>query len=265
MNKNFLNTCLTIAGSDNSSGAGLQADLKVFTLLGVFGFSAITSITVQNSKGVKESIPVNPELLKKQIETIFEDFNVDVVKIGMLQTKENINVLINLFQKYKPKEIVLDTVIKSSSGKYLLDKDAIDKFKELIKISSIITPNTEEAKALVNIDINSVDDMKKASEKLLKLGTKAVYLKGGHMKFQNEIIDIFFDGSKMLEINYKKLPLKENIHGTGCVLSSAIASYLAKGESLENACLKGRKFLQNQIKRAIFLGSKYLYMPLTQQ
>lgn len=265
MKNKKIKTCLTIAGSDNSGGAGLQADLKVFSLLGVFGFSAITSITVQNSKGVKASIPVSPNILESQINAIFEDFKINAIKIGMLQTKENVEVLLNIFKNYRPKNIVLDTVLKSSSGKYLLDKNAIESFKKLIKFTAIITPNTEEAKVLTGIEISSLDDMKFACEKLLKLGAKVVYLKGGHMDFKETIVDIFFDGSKMIEVKYEKLPVKENIHGTGCVLSSAIASFLAKGENLENACLKGRKFLQNQIKNAIKLGSRYLYMPLTQQ
>jgi len=265
MKTNSLKTCLTIAGSDNSGGAGLQADLKVFTLLGVFGFSATTSITVQNSKGVKKSLPVDPQILKLQIQTIFEDFSVDAVKIGMLQTKENVKVLIDIIQKFKPKNVVLDTVIKSSSGKFLLDKDALEDFKHLIKIVDIITPNTEEAQEILNLKINSLDDMKLACEEFVKQGVKSVYLKGGHMDFKWEIVDVFFDGKNMIEIKNKKLNLNENIHGTGCVLSSAIASYLAKEQTLKDACLNGRRFLQNQIEKAVSLGSKYLYMPLTQQ
>jgi len=256
--------CLTIAGSDNSGGAGLQADLKVFTLLGVFGLSATTAITVQNSKGVKESIPVSSSVLSDQINSLIEDTKIDAVKIGMLQTRKNVEALIRILTEKNLKNVVLDTVIKSSSGKLLLEEKALGAFKHLIKLVDIITPNTQEAQVLTGKQIKSVEDMIDTCRLLLEQGVKAVHLKGGHMPFKEKIVDVYMDEDRYEVIEYPKLNVDRNIHGTGCVLSSAIAVYIAKGYEKLDAVKKARQFLQSQIENSFLFGKGYLYMPLTQ-
>ncbi len=255
---------LTIAGSDNSGGAGIQADLKVFSAFRVYGLSAITAITAQNSKGVVESTPVDPKLLKLQVESVLKDTTVDAVKIGMLQSKGNVQVVIDSILAFDLKNVVLDPVLVSSSGKPLLEEKAIDLFKKkLLPLVSVITPNTEEAKALTGINISSEKDMQKACLALIDFGVKAVYLKGGHLENNEDfVIDVGYIDGKFLKLIYPRAPVDKGIHGTGCVLSSAIAANLALGYSLEKSIRIARSFIQKQIEDAFRFGSGYLYMKL---
>jgi hydroxymethylpyrimidine/phosphomethylpyrimidine kinase len=252
---------LTIAGSDNSGGAGIQVDLKVFKECGLFGLSAITSITVQNSKGVQLTQAINPDILYSQIRSLAEDTKIDAVKIGMILSKENVNVISKAVKEFKLKNIVLDTVLKSSSGKYLLEKNAINDFIEyLIPLADIITPNKSEAEELTGLKIKTVEDMEKACKKLHNLGAKNVYLKGGHFDFKNQVIDVFYNGKKFIHLIYPKVKVK-NVHGTGCVLSSAIASNLASKYSLEKSVRIARAYIQEKIEKSFKFGKGYLYMP----
>ena len=255
---------LTIAGSDNSGGAGIQADLKVFSAFRVYGLSAITAITAQNSNGVVESTPVDPKLLKLQVESVLKDTTVDAVKIGMLQSKGNVQVVIDSILAFDLKNVVLDPVLVSSSGKPLLEEKAIDLFKKkLLPLVSVITPNTEEAKALTGISISSEEDMQKACLALIDFGVKAVYLKGGHLENNEDfVIDVGYIDGKFLKLIYPRAPVDKGIHGTGCVLSSAIAANLALGYSLEKSIRIARSFIQKQIEDAFRFGNGYLYMKL---
>ena len=253
---------LTIAGSDNSGGAGVQADLKVFKEFGLFGLSAITSITVQNSKGVQTTQPVDSDILYSQIKSLAEDTKINAVKIGMILTKENVNAIFRAIKEFNLKNIVLDTVLKSSSGKYLLEKESINDFmKKLVPLSDIITPNKLEAQELTGLKIKTIEDMEKACEKLYQLGVKNVYLKGGHFDFKGQVVDIFFNGKKFIHLIYPKVKIK-NVHGTGCVLSSAIASNLALGKSLEKSVKIARAYIQQKIEDSFKFGSGYFYMKL---
>ncbi len=253
---------LTIAGSDNSSGAGIQADLKVFKEFGLFGLSAVTSLTVQNSKGVQRTQPIDSDFLYNQIKSLAEDTKINAVKIGMILTKENVNAISKALKEFNLKNIVLDTVLKSSSGKYLLEKSGINEFIEnLIPLSNIVTPNKLEAEELTGIKIKTIEDMEKACEKLYQLGAKNVYLKGGHFDFKGQVVDIFFNGKKFIHLIYPKVKVK-NVHGTGCVLSSAIASNLALGKGLEKSVRIARSYIQQKIEDSFKFGSGYFYMKL---
>ncbi len=257
-----MNKVLTIAGSDNSCGAGIQADLKVFKEFGLFGLSAITSLTVQNSKGVKETIPVSSDILYKQIESLCEDTKIDAVKIGMILTKENVKAIHKGIKDFNLKNIVLDTVIKSSSGKYLLEKNAINEFiDKLIPLSDVITPNRLEAEVLTGIKIKDINNMERACEILINTGVKSVYLKGGHFNTKDKIIDIFYNGKEFLYLEYPKVKIK-SIHGTGCVLSSAIASNLAVGRKLEKSVRIARAYIQEKIENSFKFGKGYFYMKI---
>ncbi|RMA97082.1 bifunctional hydroxymethylpyrimidine kinase/phosphomethylpyrimidine kinase [Hydrogenothermus marinus] len=253
---------LTIAGSDNSGGAGVQADLKVFKDFSVFGLSAITSITVQNSQAVYEVIPVSSKVLYNQIKAIAEDTKIDAVKIGMILTKENVNAIYQAIKDFNLKNIVLDTVIKSSSGKYLLEENAIKDFKtKLLPLVDLITPNKLEAEVLTGIKINNLEDLENACIKLHKIGAKNIYLKGGHFDFKNQVIDIFFNGKKFIHLIYPKVKVK-NVHGTGCVLSSAITANLANKKSLEKSIKIARAYIQQKIEDSFKFGKGYFYMKL---
>ncbi len=255
---------LTIAGSDNSGGAGIQADLKVFSLFNVFGLSAITAITAQNSEGVIDSKAVEPELLRLQIETILQDATVDAVKVGMLQSKENVELVADIIKKYNLKNVVLDPVLVSSSGKPLLEEEGL-KFliKGLLPLVKVITPNTNEAEVLTGVKIKSIDDMKKACIKLKEMGVSTVYIKGGHLENKDDVVvDIALIEGKFITLTYPRVPLDNNVHGTGCVLSSAIAANLALGYPLEKSIRIARSFIQQQIEDAFKFGEGYLYMKL---
>ena len=245
---------LTIAGSDNSGGAGIQADLKVFSAFGVYGMSAITAITVQNSLGVQQSIPVPPETVYSQIEAVVTDIGVDAFKTGMLQTEENVLAVAEAVKKFKMKNFVCDTVIKSKNGKYLLDKYAIETFiKEIIPMTDIITPNTDEAKVLTGIQIKTVQDMKRAAKELVKMGANISVIKGGHLPQEDTITDVIYDGREYLLLRYPLVKTK-NTHGTGCTFSAAITSCLSKGLSPLKAIRVARAYVQGAIENAFNIG-----------
>ena len=256
-----MNTALTIAGSDNSSGAGVQADLKVFKDFNVYGFSAITALTSQNSTGVKNSYPVPQEVLDSQLKTIFEDFNVNAIKIGMIQTLGNLNVIVENLNKFNVKNIVLDPVLKSSSGKLLLEKKAIKiLIDKLLPIVDVITPNKDEAEVLTEIKINDLDDAKKACIYLKSAGAKNILLKGGHFISEDFVTDIFFNGEDFFYLKYPKIRFSENVHGTGCVLSSAIAANLSLRRDILKSVEISRAYMQYKLQTAVELGRRYLYI-----
>ena len=183
-------TALTIAGSDSGGGAGIQADIKTFSALGVYGASVITSITAQNTQGVRGIQAVSPEVLKGQLDAVFQDITIDAVKIGMLHNKTAAEIVVNAIDTYSPSRIILDPVMISTSGNKLLQDDAIDIIvRELFKRTSLVTPNIDEAEFLSGMKITSEKEMCLAAEKLLSLGCHAVLMKGGHLKGK-EMTDI---------------------------------------------------------------------------
>ncbi|MFT5716659.1 MAG: hydroxymethylpyrimidine/phosphomethylpyrimidine kinase [Oleiphilaceae bacterium] len=241
---------LTIAGSDSSGGAGIQADIKTFSSLGVYSASVITNITAQNTCGVQSvhSLPLN--VIEAQLRAVFDDLNITCVKIGMLNTVNTINLVHKILQEYRPKYIVLDPVMISSSGKQLIETAAIEALKTtLFPISTLITPNIPEAATLLNYtEAESKAAMRQTLTQLNQFGSKAVLLKGGHL-VGDQCIDLLSENGKIHEFSQTKL-LTNNTHGTGCTLSSAISANLALGYSIKEAVSKGNEYLHNTIKQA---------------
>ena len=245
---------LSIAGSDSSCGAGIQADLKTFFAHGVYGLNVITSITAQNTNGVIEVLDIEPKMIKAQFKALFEDIKIDVIKIGMVSSEETIQEIVKILEKYPNIPVVLDTIMVSSSGFELLQKEARDIFiKKLIPKATLITPNIPEAIVLSKQNIENVEDMKNALIVMYDLlHCKNILLKGGHLK--NDAIDILYDGKKFT-MNKKEKIISNNTHGTGCTLSSAIASNLAFGDDLEMSIQKAKKYVRKAIKHGFPIGS----------
>ena len=247
-----MRTALTIAGSDSGGGAGIQADLKAFSALGVFGMSVITAVTAQNTVEVRSVQNIETSMIKDQIEAVFDDIRVDAVKIGMLSSPKTVDIVANTLANYKPRFIVLDPVMVSKAGHHLLQEEAIFALKEkMIPLSTIVTPNIPEAEVLTNSQISTEEDMRNACVAIMSLGAKTVLLKGGHLS--GDPNDLFYDGTDFLWIKGRRIHTK-NTHGTGCTLSSAIAAYLAKGDSLVEAVESAKKYITTAIAHSIDLG-----------
>lgn len=244
---------LIIAGSDSSGGAGIQADVKTATSLGVYAMTAITAITAQNTTGVKKIIPIKPKDISEQIEYTLKDIKPDVIKIGMLHNETVAKNVIKSLKKYKQRKIIFDPVMVSTSGAKLVSRKCI-KFikKKLIKEVLLITPNIPEAEILSGIKIHNVDDMILASKKIMYLGAKNILIKGGHLKLK-EVNDILFFKKKISNFKNRKIKSK-NTHGTGCTLSTAIASLYSCGKTLKNSCYLAIKYVNNAIKTAPNIG-----------
>lgn len=248
-----MKTALTIAGSDSSGGAGIQADIKSMSANGVYAMSVITAITAQNTMGVFDIQDVSPEMIEKQIDVIFDDIKVNAVKIGMVSKIESIKAISKALRKINnlPK-IVLDPVMVSTSGYKLLSEDAQDTLiKELFPLATLITPNILEAEELLGMKIENIDDMKEAAIRLNKLGSKAVLVKGGHLK--DDATDLLYDGVEFTYFRQEKINTK-NTHGTGCTLSSAIAANLAKGMTMKEAVSLGKEYITKAIENSFELG-----------
>ena len=243
---------LIIAGSDSSGGAGIQADIKTVTALGSYAMTAITAVTSQNTTGVISIKAIPPKEISKQIEFTAKDIKPDAIKIGMLQSKNVIKSVLNSLKKISVKKIILDPVMVAKGGTKLINNHAIFILKsELIRRVSLITPNIPEAEILTKIKIKNKNDMIKAASVLVKLGAKNVLIKGGHLK-SNFMQDIFFNKKEVMIFKNKKINTK-NTHGTGCTLSSAIATYYSCGKTLKKSCEMGIKYVNN----AIITGPKY--------
>ena len=244
---------LIIAGSDSSGGAGIQADIKTVTSLGSYAMTAVTAITVQNTTGVKSIIPISPKEISKQIEFSSKDIRPDAIKIGMLHSKEVILAVIKSLKKLKLKKLVFDPVMVAKGGTKLINKTAIIFIKKkLMKNTLLITPNIPEAEILTKIKIDSTQDMIKAGKILISLGAKNVLIKGGHLK-SKKMSDILIN-KKMIKVFNSKKHNSKNTHGTGCTLSSSIATYLSCGKDLIKSCELGIKYVNQAIKSKLNLG-----------
>ncbi len=252
-----MKTVLTIAGSDPSGGAGIQADLKTFAAFGVYGMSVITALTVQNTTGVKRVFPVPEDLFEEQLEAVLCDIPPDAVKIGMMPDKNIIGITARLLEKYGIKNIVCDTVMISTSGKRLMDEGSSDMLRdEIMKRSDIVTPNIPEAEIFSGMEINSSDSMKKAAEVISSATGAAVVLKGGHLK--NSADDILFipqkgGNGKYFEFRSERIN-NPNTHGTGCTFSSAAACGLAAGKSVYESVLGAKRYITEAIRARLDLG-----------
>jgi hydroxymethylpyrimidine/phosphomethylpyrimidine kinase len=241
---------LTIAGSDCSGGAGIQADLKTITVLKCYGASVITALTAQNTRGVQGIFPVPEDFIGKQLDSVFSDLKVDAVKIGMLHNAKAVEVVAKKLREYNAVNIVLDPVMASTSGDLLLENDAVAALKEkLFPLSYLLTPNVRETEILTGIKITSEKDFNDAALKFKELNFRNVLLKSGDLK-NNEANDLLLiNGKNNYELEWFKGEKIDslNTHGTGCTLSSAIASYLAFGNSLKDSIRKAKDFLTGAI------------------
>lgn len=252
MSFNKIYTALTIAGSDSSGGAGIQADIKTMIANGVYGMSAITALTAQNTMGVSEVMNVTPEFLQKQIDAVFEDIFPDAVKIGMVSNAELAEKIADRLEFFGAKNIVTDPVMVSTSGSKLMENKTIEVMnKRLFPISAVITPNIPEAEILSGIKILSADDMKRAAEIIGKKCQCAVLLKGGHSI--NDANDLLYENG-CTEWFYGRKINNPNTHGTGCTLSSAIASNLAKGFEISEAVKKAKEYISDALSQDFNLG-----------
>ncbi|RYL88962.1 bifunctional hydroxymethylpyrimidine kinase/phosphomethylpyrimidine kinase [Sporolactobacillus sp. THM7-4] len=247
-----MRTALTIAGSDSSGGAGVQADLKTFSALGVYGMSVIVSVTAQNTLGVEGVEDLTPEIIGRQIDAVFKDIPVGAVKIGMVSNSSAIRTIVEKLKNYHPEYVVLDPVMISKSGYDLLKPEAQDTLiRELIPIATVVTPNLFETERLVGHKVETLEEMRQAAEQVFQMGPKSVLIKGGHLK--KGPIDVFYDGTDFHQYEGKRVETK-NTHGTGCTLSSAIAAYLAKGLNLADAIHEAKIYIQGAIEHSLPIG-----------
>ena len=248
-----MKTALTIAGSDSSGGAGVQADIKTMTMNGVYAMSAITALTAQNTLGVRAILEVAPDFLKEQLDAIFEDIFPDSVKIGMVSSSELINVIADRLKYYNAKNIVVDPVMVATSGSALIKTDAIKTLVEkLLPIATVVTPNIPEAEILSDMKINNKEDMIKATKYIGESYGCSVLLKGGHSI--NDANDLLYENGNFVWFDGKRID-NPNTHGTGCTLSSAIASNLAKGLSLAESAKKAKEYISDALAEGLDLGN----------
>jgi hydroxymethylpyrimidine/phosphomethylpyrimidine kinase len=254
---------LTIAGSDSGGGAGLQADLKVITALGGYGMSVITAITAQNTLGVTRIQDVDLDVVEAQIDAVISDIGVDIVKIGMLASPEIVQTVAKTLRKYGSKKVVLDPVLRATSGASLGGDDTAQAIiKELFPLAFLVTPNMDEASLLLGRDIASPDEFKSAAQELLDLGSQAILIKGGHLdRAHTQITDYLMwrTSEDDLEIvqskEFKHYRVNTaNTHGTGCSLASAVATYLAAGHDLSHAVAKGIAYVEAGLEAGRFLS-----------
>jgi len=247
-------TALTIAGSDSGGGAGIQADLKTFQALGVFGTSAVTAITVQNTQKVYDIQEMRPQIVHDQITCLFDDFTIHAVKIGMVASVALIEAIaeaLNSIDGLPP--VILDPVMISKSGYALLQPDARAALvRHLFPLARVVTPNLPETEALLDRPIDCIDAMKAAAREILTLGAKMVVVKGGHLG-EGGATDVLFDGERYRLLESERIETRST-HGTGCTFSSAIAAYMARGESFFEAVEKAKVYISGAIAHAFPLG-----------
>lgn len=247
-----MKVALTIAGSDSSGGAGIQADIKTMTMNGVFATSAITALTAQNTTGVTGIMEVTPDFLAEQIDDVFTDIRPDAVKIGMVSGSELIKVIAEKLKGYEAGNIVLDPVMVATSGAKLISDDAIDTLKtELIPLADIITPNIPEGEVLADMEIKTEEDMVTAAKVIKEKYGCNVLLKGGHNL--NDANDLLYNDNGAFWFKGKRID-NPNTHGTGCTLSSAIASNLAKGYDMENSVERAKEYISGALAAMLDLG-----------
>ncbi len=247
-----MKTALTIAGSDSSGGAGIQADIKTMTISGVYAMSAITALTAQNTMGVSDILEVSPDFLKNQIDMIFTDIYPNAVKIGMVSNSELVKIIADRLLFYKAKNIVVDPVMVATSGADLMKNEAVDTMKELLlPLATVVTPNIPEAEVLSETEIKNEDDMTKAAIYINQNYGCNVLLKGGHSI--NDANDLLCINGK-IKWFYGKRINNPNTHGTGCTLSSAIAANLAKGFELDASVQRAKDYISKALAFGLNLG-----------
>ena len=256
--KNYTPTVLTIAGSDPYGGAGLQIDSKTIHALGAYAFTVSTALTAQSSRGVHHVQSTDPEMFKQQLEALLDDLKVDAVKIGMLANATLISIVCNIIDKYTLKNIVLDTVLVSSSGKQLLEPNAIEQMeKELFPRVDLITPNLPEINTLLKRSyVGKEDEVREMAEALFNKGVKAVLIKGGHSDDKENATDYLLTKNERYRFSTARVKTAHT-HGTGCFLSSAIATGLAKGETLNMSVSLAKDFLYKRLNESSTIQFNY--------
>ena len=245
---------LSIAGSDSGGGAGIQADLKTFSALGVFGMTAITAVTIQNTLGVSGYEALPPQVVADQIRAVVTDIGVDAAKTGMLASAEIVEAVAEAVAETGIPNLVVDPVSVSKHGHRLLDEDAVGALRNrILPLARLVTPNLPEAAVLAGFDVTDRDLMQDAAETIQAMGPNAVLVKGGHLPGTTGADDLFFDGDRMAWIAGERIETP-NTHGTGCTLSSAIAAHLARGAELLEAVREGKAFVTEAIRAALPLG-----------
>lgn len=251
-----MKVALTIAGSDSSGGAGIQADLKTFQAHGVFGMSVITAVTAQNTQKVYAVQEIRPDLIQEQIRCLFDDTTIHAVKIGMVSSVDLIWAIAEALSDVNPPDIVLDPVMISKSGYSLLQPDAQKALvSKLFPLAEVVTPNVHEAEALIGNRIDSIDAMKVAARQMLDLGAKKVVVKGGHLG-DKSATDILYDGVEYQALQDEWIETK-NTHGTGCTFSSAIAANLALGKEFFEAVRQAKSYITGAIRHSLAIGKGY--------
>ncbi|MDL2232493.1 bifunctional hydroxymethylpyrimidine kinase/phosphomethylpyrimidine kinase [Ruminococcaceae bacterium OttesenSCG-928-L11] len=247
-----MNTILTIAGSDCSGGAGIQADLKTFSAHGLFGMSVVASVVAENTHRVIDIQDIRPDIIEKQIDAVLEDIPPDAVKIGMLSCRDGMLAVAGRLRQWKPKNIVLDPVMYAKNGCALMAPESIDTLIDaVVPLADLVTPNIPEAEKMAGIAIHSHRDMEQAAECIHRMGCRAVLVKGGHSN--GNATDILFDGRRFHAFTAPRIHTK-NTHGTGCTYSSAIASNLALGLELPAAVEQAKAYVTTAIAHALELG-----------
>jgi hydroxymethylpyrimidine/phosphomethylpyrimidine kinase len=245
---------LSIAGSDSGGGAGIQADLKTFSALGVFGMTAITAVTVQNTKGVSGYEALSPQTVGDQIRAVVTDIGVDAAKTGMLASAAIVEAVADAVADTRVPNLVVDPVFVSKHGHSLLEEDAVDALgNRILPLATLVTPNLPEAAGLAGFRVHSRDLMEDAAEAIRAMGPTAVLVKGGHLEATDRADDLFFDGEQLVWLEGERIDTPHT-HGTGCVLSSAIAAYLARGETLLDAVRLGKRFVTEAIRHTLPIG-----------
>ena len=247
-----LKKALSIAGSDCSGGAGIQADIKAFSAHGVFGMTVVTSVVAENTVRVIEYQDIRPDIIEKQIDAVFEDIPPDAVKLGMLSCIETMTAVTGKLREWKPQNVVVDPVMYAKNGCALMEMSAISMLiAEVVPLADVITPNIPEAEKMAEMEIKTIEDMQKAARRIHAMGCRHVVVKGGHIK--GDATDILFDGENFYEFPAERVDTKHT-HGTGCTFSSAIAANLARGLPVYRAVERAKEYINTAIIHAPKLG-----------
>lgn len=243
---------LTIAGSDCSGGAGVQADLKTMSAFGVFGMSVIVSVVAENTARVIDIEDVSPAMIEKQIDAVFEDIVPDAVKIGMLSTPACMQAVAGRLRQYRPRHVVIDPVMYAKNGCPLMAPDAVGTLiEQVLPLADVLTPNIPEAECITGMKIQTAEDMEEAARRIFAMGCKGVLVKGGHAV--GDALDVLYDGAQFYRFESRRIPTK-NTHGTGCTLSSAIASGLALGHDIPQAVRLAKDYVTDAIAHSLAIG-----------
>jgi hydroxymethylpyrimidine/phosphomethylpyrimidine kinase len=247
---------MTIAGSDSGGGAGIQADLKTFAALGVYGTSALTAITAQNTVEIRAAMELPLELIESQIDAVIEDIGVDAAKTGMLSSSAVIETVAGKVVEHRLERLVVDPVMVAKSGGRLLQEEAVDSLiRYLIPLAKVVTPNLPEAERLVGFPVENRDSARRAARAIVDMGAGAAVVKGGHGEGE-ESVDVLFTGRRFRELRARRVRTR-NTHGTGCTFSAAIASHLAMGLSVETSVERAKAYLTQALERGVPIGGGY--------